>query len=157
MRTLISKPLLGGKFDGLVPVKKEISAYIRWHCERFILELESGPIKAFLKKDRLEESRAQMINCWLRAAEIFTQLQTQLANVNWSDARQQGLVGLKYNESYFEVHRSQAFLSRSNKGKPIRTIISPFVSLSGNEDGEEYDKRRIISKATVLVARDGRC
>ena len=148
MRILFPKTLPGGKFEGLKPVKEEISAYLHRECEAMIDYLECGPVKVFLRRDRTEESRAQMIDCCYRAAEIFTQLQTQLTSVFWSE---QKLVGGLFDQRYVEAHRSQAFLAGSNAGKRISLVISPYVSLFGNDDGESYDKERVVSKALVLV------
>jgi hypothetical protein len=154
MRILLPKTLAGGKFEGLEPAREEISAHLCRKSEAFTSELENGPMRAFLREDRTEESRTQITDCWYRAAEIFTQLQTQLASVYWSNVNQQNLVGQLFNERYVEAHRSQAFPPGSNEGKPIALVISPYVSFQGNEDGERYEKERVISKALVLVQDD---
>ena len=154
MRVLFPMTLPGGKFEGLEPVMPEISACLRRKCEVFVKNLENSPMKAFFREDRTEESRAQMIDCWYRAAEIFTQLQTQLARVHWLDIRQHNLDAVLFDQRYVEAHRSQAFTAGSKEGKRIALFISPYVSLYGNEDGKRYDQERVISKALVLVLDD---
>jgi hypothetical protein len=115
-----------------------------------VRELENSPYVVFLKNEWSNECREQMIEFWFQATEIFTQLQTQLPQVYWPDVRRNQYAGLRFDEQFAEAHRSQAF-GDDYKGRRIEVIISPFVSLWGNEDGEQYDKERVVSKAVVLV------
>ena len=150
MRILFPKPISGGKFDGLEPVDENVTNHLRWKCEMAVRELENSPYVAFLKKEWSDEYREQMVEFWFQATEIFTQLQTQLPRASWPDVTQNQYAGLGFNEQYAEAHRSQAF-GDDYRGKRIEVIISPFVSLWGNEDGEQYDKERVVSKAVVLI------
>jgi hypothetical protein len=150
MRILFPKPISGGKFDGLEPIEEKVTNHLRRKCEMYVRELENSPYAVFLKKEWSNESREQMIEFWFQATEIFTQLQTQLPQVYWPDVTRKQYAGLRFSEQFAEAHRSQAF-GDDYKGRRIEVIISPFVSLRGNEDGEQYDKERVVSKAVVLV------
>jgi hypothetical protein len=68
-----------------------------------------------------------------------------------SDIEQINILRSPFNEVYMEAHRSQAFPQGSNVGKQVGLVLSPLVGLRGNEDGERYDKERVVSKAIVLV------
>jgi hypothetical protein len=151
MRVLLPKPPAGGRFDGLQPACKEITECLRSYCEGKVNEFENSQIRFFFKEDRPEDSKAQLVDCWIRAAEIFIQLQTQLPIVFFLDPFRNDIIGHQFNPTYVEAHRSQAFPEGSNRGKPISLIISPFVSLMGDEDGEMYHKERVVSKAIVKV------
>ena len=152
MRTLFPTPLAGGRFAGLQPVSDEPLLFIRCFCEARVAMVEQSFIKAFLKTDRAPDANEPLVSCWIRVAEMFTQLQTQLSRVHWCDPKHNSLVGNVHDESYMEAHRCQ--FSESKAGKPIGLVVSPFLQLFGNEDGDRYHKHRTVSKAVVLVHDD---
>jgi hypothetical protein len=152
MRVLLPKPPAGGRFDGIQPARPEISHFVVSYCEMLVAQLETSQIKAFFRPDKPDESQVQMVDCWVRACEIFLQLQTQLSTVYWPNPIDTEMTGHQFSPQYLEAHRSQAFPEGSNNGKPIALVISPFVALRGNEDGERYERgERVVCKAVVKV------
>ncbi len=90
----------------------------------------------------------------MRTAEIDVQLQTQLSSVYWPNPMEIDMIGHLFDNRCGEAHRSEAFPEGSNNGKPVSLVISPFVALRGNEDGERYDRQRVVSKAVVKVIEE---
>jgi hypothetical protein len=157
MRILLPKPPAGGRFDGIQPVDEQVSQFVANFCEMLVEHLESSQLKAFFKDERPENSREQLVDCWIRAAEIYIQLQTQLSAVYWPNPMELDMVGHLFDSRYVQAHRSQAFPEGSNIGKPVTLVISPYVSLRGSEDGERYEvaRERVVSKAIVRVMNGG--
>src|ERR1700759_1415120 len=114
MRILLPKPPAGGKFDGIQPVSEQISLFIRSFCEMLVEQLENSQIKAFFKDKRPENRQSQLVDCWVRAAQIYIQLQTQLSSVYWPNPIEVDMVGHLFDPRYVEAHRSQAFPEGSN-------------------------------------------
>jgi hypothetical protein len=156
MRILLPKPLISGRFEGLQACKDDIPIFVRALCEARVASVLQGPAKAFLKTP--EEGQDQphasdtLVECWVRVTELFTQLQTQLSRVSWSHPKENSLMGTLYEESFVEAHRCQ--YTETKKDKPVGLVISPYVQLFGNEDGERYERSRVVSKAIVLVHDD---
>jgi hypothetical protein len=85
--------------------------------------------------------------------ELFTQLQTQRAELKWFEPIQGRTLGEKFKTPYERVHRSQEY--SENEGRPVALVVSPFVIFYGNEDGETYNTYRPVTPAVVLVLHDG--
>lgn len=147
MRIIVGTPQSGGRFNGLSS-KLDVSGWIKRYCDDALDECGQCPEAAFLKSELSAESRESLLSCWTRAAELFIQLQTQVAILQW---RAPDLLRSTVNPLKVESHRSQAFPKGRNDGKPISLVISPMVTFHGNEDGERYDDWRAVCKATVLV------
>ena len=152
MRILFPKPLAGGSFSGLQPAKGDIGIFLRCFCEARVAMLESGFARALLRPNRAPDSKNTLVSCWVRVAELFTQLQTQLSRVFWCNPEKNSLIGTLYDEEFVEAHRCQ--YTEQKLGKPIGLIVSPYLQLYGNEDGERYDRARVVRKSVVLVHDD---
>jgi hypothetical protein len=152
MRILLPQPPAGGRFECIQPVKEEIGVHIRRDCENLIKIFELSPARVLFTSDRPNNSTSMLADSWERAARLFTQLQTQLACVQWLGPKELSLVGQLFDSTYVEAHRSQSF--QANEGKSISLVISPCVVLFGNEDGKGYEERRVVAKAVVLVLED---
>ncbi len=150
MRIILETPRSGGRFDG-ISSKLDISGFIKQHCDDLLDDFSQNSAAAFLKSELSIESRQSLLNCWTRAAELFIQLQTQIAKVQWSTT---DALRSTVNPRYVESHRSQAFPKGRNDGKSISLVISPTVVFFGNEDGERYEDWRAVCKATILVIDD---
>ena len=94
------------------------------------------------------DSRESLLSCWTRAAELFVQLETQVAHLQWTSTK---IIRSTVNPRFAESHRSQAFPQGRNEGKSISLVISPMVTFFGNEDGERYGEWRAVCKGTILV------
>jgi hypothetical protein len=147
MRIVVGTLQSAGRFDG-IGSKLDVSGLIKRHCADLLHEFEQHPEAAFWKSEQKIESRESLLNCWTRAAELFVQLQTQVAKVQWEATKH---LRSTVNPLLVESHRSQALPKGRNYGKPISLIISPIVAFFGNEDGEKYEDWRAVCKATVLV------
>ncbi|KUJ19622.1 uncharacterized protein LY89DRAFT_779557 [Mollisia scopiformis] len=150
MRIIVGTPRSSGRFDG-ISSEVDVSDFIKRYCAGLIEEFEERPEAAFLKTKLSVESRESLLGCWTRAAEVFAQLQTQVAKVQWSANEH---LRSTVNPRYVESHRSQAFPKGRNDGKAISLVISPMVVFFGNEDGEKYEVWRAVCKATVLVIEE---
>jgi len=147
MRIIVGTPQSGGRFDG-VSSKLDVSSFIRRYCDDMLDDFGKFCEAAFVKSQLSAESRDSLLNCWTKAAELFVQLQTQVAALQW---KMTDRLRLTVNPRFVESHRSQAFPKVRNDGKPISLVISPMVVFHGNEDGERYQDWRAVCKATVLV------
>jgi hypothetical protein len=147
MRIVVGTLQSAGRFDG-IRSKLDVSGLIKRHCADLLDEFEQRPEAAFWKSEQRVEGRESLLNCWTRAAELFVQLQTQVAKVQWSATEN---LRSTVDPRFVKSHRSQALPKGRNDGKPISLIISPIVMFFGNEDGEKYEYWRAVCKATVLV------
>lgn len=147
MRIIVGTPQSGGRFDG-INSSLDVSSFVKRYCDDMLDDLETFCEHAFLKTKLSSESRASLLGCWTRAAELFVQLQTQVAALQWKATT---ILRNTVNQRYVESHRSQAFPKGRNDGKPISLVLSPMVTFNGNEDGERYEDWRAVCKATVLV------
>lgn len=147
MRIIVGTPQSGGRFDG-INSSLDVSSFVKHHCDDMLDELETFCEHAFLKTKLSAESRASLLGCWTRAAELFVQLQTQVAALQWKST---AILRNTVNQRYVESHRSQAFPKGRNDGRPISLVLSPMITFNGNEDGERYEDWRAVCKATILV------
>lgn len=147
MRIIVETPQSATRFDGLVS-RLGIADYISHYCSSVIGEFMQRPEAAFLKSRMTDESRKALLICWIRAAELFVQLQTQVAKAEWSTSQ---ILRSAVSPLFVKSHRCQAFPKGRNDGKPISLVISPMISFFGNEDGEKYDDWRPVCRATILV------
>jgi hypothetical protein len=155
MRILLPNAPTGRKYEGLCHVNENISNFLAGLCNKSVTSCEQGPLRALFKPDRPEDSHSRLVDCYQRVAELFTQLQTQLSHMGWS--HRQGDIQLGVEGSvgpYAQVHRSQTFPVRNNKGKLVGLVISPWVVFGGNEDGMRYDEYHTVSKAVILVLEE---
>lgn len=154
MRALLPSPPSGGRFEHINPAKQDIIPFLQAYCEDCVGDIETTFPHAFLNTEALApEARTQLVDIWMRAAELFTQLQTQLSQTVWSDPSKHTFVGHSYNEKgrvWVQAHRCQAFPEGRIDGKPISLVIAPYVAFIGNDDGERYQSHRVVSKAVIL-------
>ncbi|KAF4622826.1 hypothetical protein G7Y89_g14199 [Cudoniella acicularis] len=94
MRILFHQPTSGGKFDGLRPRNEtlDLAVFVHNRCQLLVEIFEAGPVSLLFKTEREPESRAQLVDCFVRTMEIFTQLQTQVSSLEWSDPQNFHLV-----------------------------------------------------------------
>lgn len=83
--------------------------------------------------------------------DIFTQLQTQVASIDWSDPETSRLVEKPFDPRHMIPHRSQAFPEGRNEGRTTSLVVSPLVAFFGTEDGVGYKRWRAVAKAVALV------
>jgi hypothetical protein len=149
MRTLLPTPVSGSRFEGLRPADKSINVFLRSYCSQQVDEFLLSPARVLFGDDLTEESRSSLIDCWERTIHLFTQLQTQLRLIRWTAPDQERLAGRTFDEAAMEGHCTQAFVNK--EGKPVSIAVSPALVLFGNEDGRDYDTKRVVVRAIVCV------
>jgi hypothetical protein len=149
MRILLPTPVSGSRFEGLRPADDRVKIFLRSHCSQKVDEFLLSPARILFGNDFIEESRENLIDCWERTIHLFTQLQTQLRMVRWTAPDQERFAGRTFDEAAMEGHCTQAFVKKD--GRPVDIAVSPALVLFGNEDGQEYNTKRVIVKAVVCV------
>ncbi|KAH6667963.1 hypothetical protein B0J14DRAFT_567311 [Halenospora varia] len=154
-RILFHQPSSGGKFDGLRPrsesLETELPIFTHTRCSTLVELFESSPILHLLRPSRDPSTRSNLIDCFVRTMDIFTQLQTQVASIDWSDPETSRLVEKPFDPRHMIPHRSQAFPEGRNEGKTTSLVVSPLVAFFGTEDGVGYKRWRAVAKAVALV------
>jgi hypothetical protein len=148
-RTLLPKPVAGGKFEGLQAAKQDVSRFLKEQNGEHFAQFVATAARIFLKpaEERTEESYEDIIKLMDRLSELHVQLQTQMGRI--STLLTEPLVGMPFGQRWIDVHRCQTF--DKNNGKVAAIALNPLVVFFGDEDGEGYTEQRLITKATVLV------
>ncbi|KAH8665033.1 hypothetical protein BGZ60DRAFT_62669 [Tricladium varicosporioides] len=154
-RILFHKPSSSGKFDGLrprsEPLETELPNFTHARCSTLVELLELSPIQHLLRPARDPSTRSNLVDCFVRTTDIYTQLQTQVASIEWSDPQTTRLVERPFDPKVMIPHRSQAFPEGRNVGRTTSLIVSPLVVFFGTEDGVGYGGWRAVAKSVALV------
>jgi hypothetical protein len=153
MRIVFRKLATGDKFEGIRPGNENLdfANFVQRHSGNLVRDFLNGPAAPFLLPDRPDDFDKPLVECWIRAIELFTQLQTQVAHLQYFDLGISTIEGATFNGQHVDPHRCQSYPSGRNEGKKVSLLIRPLLVFYGNEDGEKYEDSRIASKAIGLV------
>jgi hypothetical protein len=155
MRILFERPISGDRFDGLVSRKDGILEILQAKVEDAISTLILGPGRVFMPEDFSlnSDSGVELSGYFQRGMELYIQLQTQFVQLRWVDPLDRPLHKRLFDVKSMKEHFIQRKKVSSNM--PVELIVCPAISFLGNEDGEGYDKEKLLLKSTVWVNNKG--
>jgi hypothetical protein len=120
--------------------------------DRLATEFLQGPVQSLLRQDVNQEKRNSSVRQIYRlAGQLASSLWTRRAFMKPYGL--QNLAGYANDSPVMTAHRLH-HLDEDDKsldGNKALAVIQPVILAHGNEEGENYDKWKVWSKAVVLV------
>ncbi|KAK2755734.1 hypothetical protein FQN54_005884 [Arachnomyces sp. PD_36] len=137
------------------PIKSRITEMRKRMSERLASEFLRGPVGLLLRPNLTYEEGCmvtnQLTNIIFNAGENSMNLWMQRTNMVMFELRNCGKFNL--NNPFMTAHRLHQLDDDDHRldGKPIIAVIQPGVVAFGDNDGENYEKYKVWSKAVVMV------
>jgi hypothetical protein len=154
MRTMFERPVASDRFDGLLPRREGVLDVLEMQVAEAVSTLAKGPGRVFVPDDFSADSEAgiELAKFFRRALDLYVQVQTQFIQFKWCNPMSTPIGDSVYDGRLMKKHFLQQ--NKDLTGMPIRLVVRPAVSFSGNEDGEKYDLEKTVLKTTVWAAFD---
>jgi AmiR/NasT family two-component response regulator len=152
LRTFIQSPETGNKFSELKfasSVEETCASFLAQACPDLVNRAIGGPTARLIEHPLRTSALSELVEIWTRAAHLFIQLHTQLAELIFTDTNQ--FIGEKFTEELMKRHQCHPLATESHT--QVHLVLTPLIELWGNEDGEDYGSCRIVSKGTVLIGK----
>ena len=152
LRTLIRSPETGNKFNELKfasGFEETCTSFLAQACPNLVNRAICGPTTRLIEHSLPTSARSELVEIWTRAAHLFIQLHTQMTELKFADTKR--FIQEEFTEEWMTRHRCHPLITESHT--QVHLVLTPFITLWGNEDGEDYGRCRIVSKGTVLVGK----
>jgi hypothetical protein len=138
------------KVEFIPDFKVKMETFLSKFCEETVKQVLNYCI-AFLGDEMVNDSKLEafheMVEIWKDATMLFIQTQTHMSRLTVMTPK----LGATFDKRYMKEHRSQMDLTDSENGASVSVVMTPWVYLEGDENGEDCETRRHLLPATVLV------
>jgi hypothetical protein len=149
LRSFIQSPDTGNKFSKVTfttGIEQTCTSFLTQVCTDLVDRAISGGTARFIQDPLPDSARAELIELWIRAAHLFTQLHTQMSTLFWGTHQ---FLGQGFNAKMMNKHSCHPRDAETHC--EIHLMLFPCIAICENYDRQKYHNRRIISKGTVLV------
>ena len=127
-------------------------------CDIIARSFLSGPVRLLTRLDPTKEDFGRMhqgiYDLIFNAGEVSARLWTQRTYMDFASLS--SLKTFHVDNEIMTAHRLHKLDDDDHRldGKPIIAVIQPGIVAYGDNNGENYDKRKVWAKAVVLVDED---
>jgi len=150
LRSFIQSPETGNRFNEVKfasGVEGSCTDFLAQVCPDLASRAVSEIAAPLIKQPLPPEALSELADIWTRAAHLFIQLHTQMAEIQVINPAR--VVGKHFSEEWMTRH--QCHPRGTESYTEVHLVLTPMIRLSGNEDGDGYLQGRVLSKGTVLV------
>ncbi|KAF4537852.1 Kinesin heavy chain [Lasiodiplodia theobromae] len=130
---------------------------VRQLYSKFYREFLQGSISSLLQELTQDEARtcaSELHRIYIQAGNLQNRLQTHAARFEWCEPSECAGLTFTVDSEWFKAdhrHRLEDDEDSSHDGQTISIVLSPPVTISGDHNGENYDKFRVVAKGLVYL------